>query len=303
MDSQEMSRRIREANGFIAALDQSGGSTPKALAGYGVAPGSWADDAGMFELIHRMRCRIITSPAFNGDKVLGAILFERTMDGSVDGKSVPQALIDRGVIPFLKVDQGLEEERDGVQLMKPIAGLEPLLARAKDLGVFGTKMRSVIKAANRPAIARIVAQQIEIGRQISAAGLMPILEPEYDIGAADRATGEPILLDELTKALAGLPGGEQVMLKLSIPAQPNLYRDLVRHPAIARVVALSGGYSRAQACVELAKNEGMIASFSRALLSDLRATMDDEEFDKVLGQGIDEIYRASTVKTAAQGSP
>jgi fructose-bisphosphate aldolase, class I len=299
MDSQEMSRRIREANGFIAALDQSGGSTPKALAGYGVAPGSWADDAGMFELIHRMRCRVITSPAFNGDKVLGAILFERTMDGSVDGKSVPQALIDRGVIPFLKVDQGLEEERDGVQLMKPIAGLEPLLARAKDLGVFGTKMRSVIKAANRPAIARIVAQQIEIGRQISAAGLMPILEPEYDIGAADRATGEAILLDELTKALAGLPGGEQVMLKLSIPAQPNLYRDLVRHPAIARVVALSGGYSRAQACVELARNEGMIASFSRALLSDLRATMDDEEFDKVLGQAIDEIYRASTVKTAA----
>ena len=299
MDSQEMSRRIREANGFIAALDQSGGSTPKALAGYGVAPGSWADDAGMFELIHRMRCRIIASPAFNGDKVLGAILFERTMDGSVDGKPVPQALIDRGVIPFLKVDQGLEEERDGVQLMKPIAGLEPLLARAKDLGVFGTKMRSVIKAANRPAIARIVAQQIEIGRQISAAGLMPILEPEYDIGAGDRATGEAILLDELTKALADLPGGEQVMLKLSIPAQPNLYRDLVRHPAIARVVALSGGYSRAQACVELARNEGMIASFSRALLSDLRATMDDEEFDKVLGQAIDEIYRASTVKTAA----
>ena len=299
MDSQEMSRRIREADGFIAALDQSGGSTPKALAGYGVAPGSWADDAGMFELIHRMRCRIIASPAFNGDKVLGAILFERTMDGSVDGKSVPQALIDRGVIPFLKVDQGLEEERDGVQLMKPIAGLEPLLARAKDLGVFGTKMRSVIKAANRPAIARIVAQQIEIGRQISAAGLMPILEPEYDIGAGDRATGEAILLDELTKALADLPSGEQVMLKLSIPAQPNLYRDLVRHPAIARVVALSGGYSRAQACVELARNEGMIASFSRALLSDLRATMDDEEFDKVLGQAIDEIYRASTVKTAA----
>ncbi len=299
MDSQEMSRRIREANGFIAALDQSGGSTPKALAGYGVAPGSWADDAGMFELIHRMRCRVITSPAFNGDKVLGAILFERTMDGSVDGTSVPQALIDRGVIPFLKVDQGLEEERDGVQLMKPIAGLEPLLARAKDLGVFGTKMRSVIKAANRPAIARIVAQQIEIGRQISAAGLMPILEPEYDIGAGDRAAGEAILLDELTKALADLPGGEQVMLKLSIPAQPNQYSDLVRHPAIARVVALSGGYSRAQACVELAKNEGMIASFSRALLSDLRATMDDEEFDKVLGQAIDEIYRASTVKTAA----
>jgi len=299
MDSQEMSSRIREANGFIAALDQSGGSTPKALAGYGVAPGSWADDAGMFELIHRMRCRVITSPAFNGDKVLGAILFERTMDGSVDGKSVPQALIDRGVIPFLKVDQGLEEERDGVQLMKPIAGLEPLLARAKDLGVFGTKMRSVIKAANRPAIGRIVAQQIEIGRQISAAGLMPILEPEYDIGAGDRATGEAILLDELAKALADLPSGEQVMLKLSIPAQPNQYSDLVRHPAIARVVALSGGYSRAQACVELAKNEGMIASFSRALLSDLRATMDDEEFDKVLGQAIDEIYRASTVKTAA----
>ena len=298
MDHQEMSRRIREANGFIAALDQSGGSTPKALAGYGVAPGSWVDDAEMFELIHRMRCRIVTSPAFTGDKVLGAILFERTMDGSVDGQSVPQALIDRGVIPFVKVDQGLEEERDGVQLMKPMPGLEALLARAKGLGVFGTKMRSVIKAAHRPGIARIVAQQVEIGRQITAAGLMPILEPEYDIGAADRAAGEAILLDELTKALSALPGGEQVMLKLSIPAQPNLYRDLVRHPAVARVVALSGGYSRAEACVELARNEGMIASFSRALLSDLRVTMDNEEFDKALGQAIDEICRASTVKAA-----
>ncbi|HLT02190.1 MAG TPA: fructose bisphosphate aldolase [Geminicoccaceae bacterium] len=298
MDHQEMSRRIREADGFIAALDQSGGSTPKALAGYGVAPGSWADDSEMFDLIHRMRCRIITSPAFTGDKVLGAILFERTMDGAVDGKPVPQALIERGVIPFVKVDQGLEEERDDVQLMKPIAGLDSLLARAKGLGVFGTKMRSVIKAANRPGIARIVAQQVEIGRQIGAAGLMPILEPEYDIGAADRTEGEAILLDELTRALGDLPDGEQVMLKLSIPAQPNLYRDLVRHPAVARVVALSGGYSRAEACEELARNEGMIASFSRALLSDLRVTMGDEEFDKALGQAIDEIYRASTVKTA-----
>ena len=299
MQDNEMRARIASGNGFIAALDQSGGSTPKALKGYGIEADAYSGDEEMFGLIHRMRSRIITAPSFSGDKVLGAILFERTMDGSVDGKSVPQALIDRGVIPFLKVDQGLEDERDGVQLMKPIAGLEPLLARAKDLGVFGTKMRSVIKAANRPAIARIVAQQIEIGRQISAAGLMPILEPEYDIGAGDRATGEAILLDELAKALAGLPSGEQVMLKLSIPARPNQYSDLVRHPAIARVVALSGGYSRAQACVELARNQGMIASFSRALLSDLRATMDDEEFDKVLGQAIDEICRASTIKTAA----
>jgi fructose-bisphosphate aldolase class I len=292
MDKQQIDARIRDGKGFIAALDQSGGSTPKALAGYGIASSAWTSDEEMFDLIHRMRCRVISSPAFSGDKILGAILFERTMDGEVDGTPVPQALLDRGVIPFLKVDQGLEEERNGVQLMKPIAGLDALLERAKALGVYGTKMRSVIKADNRTGIAEIVAQQFEVGKTIADAGLMPILEPEYDIKAADRAEGEAFLRGGLLDALARLPGDRQVMLKLSIPATPGLYGVLVRHPRVARVVALSGGYSRAEACRELARNEGMVASFSRALLSDLRADMSDEEFDAALGTAIDEIYEA-----------
>lgn len=293
MDEQEMLTRIRGEDGFIAALDQSGGSTPKTLLRYGLAPESWSSDDQMFDLIHQMRCRIITSPSFNGDKVLGAILFERTMDGFVGRKPVPQVLLDRGVIPFLKVDQGLEDERDGVQLMKAIEGLDALLVRAKSLEIFGTKMRSVIKAAHPPGIAAIVAQQFEIGLRISDAGLMPILEPEYDIRASDRAEGEAILREEVFQALAGLSEGRQVMLKLSIPAEPNFYRALVQHPRVARVLALSGGYTRQEACDELAKNEGVIASFSRALLSDLRVTMSDKEFDATLAQAINEIYYAS----------
>ncbi len=293
MDKQEMMTRMREGNGFVAALDQSGGSTPKALTGYGIAPGSWADEEEMFDLIHRMRCRIITSPAFNGDKVLGAILFERTMDGSIGRRPVPEVLLERGVVPFLKVDRGLEEERHGVQLMKPIEGLATLLARAKDLGIFGTKMRSVIKAADPRGISAIVAQQFEVGQRIADAGLVPILEPEYDIYAGDRAEGEAILRDAIHEALDGLPDQVHVMLKLSLPAEPNFYRELIAHPKVVRVVALSGGYSRTMACEELAKNEGMIASFSRALLTDLRATMSDSEFDAALAQAIDEIERAS----------
>lgn len=296
MDNQQMLERIRYGNGFIAALDQSGGSTPKALAGYGIGPDGWANDQEMFDLIHQMRCRIIMSPAFNGDKVLGAILFERTMEGSVDGKPVPQALLERDVIPFLKVDQGLEEERDGVQMMKPIKGLDALLSRAKSLGVFGTKMRSVIKAANPQGIAAVVAQQFEIGQQIVNAGLMPIIEPEYDIYAKDRQQGEAMLRDAILQSLDALPADALVMLKLSIPAEPNFYRELVAHPRVARVVALSGGYPRKEACEELAKNEGMIASFSRALANDLRVTMNDSQFDAALAQAIDEIQCASNTK-------
>jgi fructose-bisphosphate aldolase class I len=299
MDKQQIDARIRDGQGFIAALDQSGGSTPKALAGYGVADSEWATDEEMFGLIHRMRCRIISSPAFNGDKILGAILFERTMDGEVDGTPVPQALLDRGVVPFLKVDQGLEEERNGVQLMKPISGLDALLERAKALGVYGTKMRSVIKADDRSGIAEIVAQQFEVGKTIADAGLMPILEPEYDIKAADRAEGEGFLRGCLLDELARLPGDRQVMLKLSLPAVPGTYDVIVRHPNVARVVALSGGYTRAEACRELARNAGMVASFSRALLSDLRADMTDEEFDAALATAIDEIYQAGVAGPAA----
>ena len=302
MDKQQMLERIRNGNGFIAALDQSGGSTPKALAGYGITPESWADDGEMFALIHQMRCRVITSPAFNGDKVLGAILFERTMEGSVGQTPVPQALLEREVIPFLKVDQGLEEEREGVQLMKPMNGLDTLLARAKSLGVFGTKMRSVIKAANAQGISAIVAQQFEVGQRIADAGLMPILEPEYDIYAKDRPQGEAVLRDAILQGLDSLPADVSVMLKLSIPAEANFYRDLVLHPRVARVVALSGGYSRTEACKELAKNEGMIASFSRALLTDLRVTMSDSEFDTALAQSIDEIQCASNTKAFTSGN-
>ena len=296
MADSKMMDRMANDDGFIAALDQSGGSTPKALKGYGVEDGAWSSDDEMFGLIHQMRSRIITSPAFTGDKVIGAILFERTMDGEVNGEPTPQALIDKGVIPFIKIDKGLEDEANGVQLMKPMPELDALLTRARGLGVFGTKERSVINLANRDGIAAIVAQQFEVGQQVLAAGLVPIIEPEVNIKSAERAEADAILLDELTKALDAMPGEDKVMLKLSIPAEPNLYKPLVDHPRVLRVVALSGGYSRADACRELAKNDGMIASFSRALLEDLRAGMSDEEFDTALGQAIDEIYRASTVK-------
>lgn len=296
MHDPKMMTQMEEGQGFIAALDQSGGSTPKALKGYGIEEGAWNSDEEMFALIHQMRSRIIISPAFTGDKVIGAILFERTMDGEIGGKPVPDVLKERGVVPFIKIDKGLEAEADGVQLMKPMPELDALLGRARGLGVFGTKERSVINLANRAGIAAVVAQQFEVARQVLAAGLIPIIEPEVNIKSPERAAADHILLGELLKALDALPGNDKVMLKLSLPVEPNLFAPLVDHPRVARVVALSGGYSRPEACRELAKNRGMIASFSRALLEDLRADMTDEEFDRALAEAIDEIYRASTLK-------
>ncbi len=298
MQDSEMTAKIENGKGFIAALDQSGGSTPKALKGYGIEADAYANDEEMFGLIHAMRSRIITSPAFTGDKVLGAILFEKTMDGQVDGKPTPQALIDRGVVPFIKIDKGLEDEANGVQLMKPMPELNALLTRAKGLGVFGTKERSVINLANREGIAAVVAQQFEVGRQVLAAGLVPIIEPEVNIKSPERAEADAILLGELVKALDALPEGDRVMLKLSLPVKSGLFDPLVDHPRVLRVVALSGGYARPEACVELAKNRGVIASFSRALLEDLRHRMSDDEFNAALSDAIDEIYEASTEKTS-----
>lgn len=297
MTDPKMMAQMESGKGFIAALDQSGGSTPKALKGYGIEEGAWSNDEEMFGLIHEMRVRIITSPVFTGDKVLAAILFERTMDGQAGGKPVPTALIERGVVPFIKVDKGLEDEANGVQLMKPMPELDALLSRAKGLGVFGTKERSVINLANREGIAAIVKQQFEVGRQVLAGGLMPILEPEINIKSPERAQADQILLEEILKALDAMPGDDKVMLKLSIPATPGLFSPLVDHPRVLRVVALSGGYSRPDACKELAKNRGMIASFSRALLEDLRYQMSDAEFDAALGAAIDEIYQASVDKS------
>jgi len=294
MQSQEMATKIANGHGFIAALDQSGGSTPKALRGYGIDDSEWSGEDEMFARIHEMRCRIITSPSFDGDKILGAILFEKTMDGYLpDGTSVPNKLKSRGIVPFLKVDKGLQEEDSGVQLMKPDPALGALLEKGKAAGIFGTKMRSVIQSANPAGIAAIVEQQFGVGRQILSHGLIPIIEPEANIQAADRAQSEEILLGEILKALDSLPDGERVMLKLSLPVEANLYKPLVDHPKVMRVVALSGGFSRAEACEKLARNAGMIASFSRALLSDLRVTMDDAEFDAALAVAIDEIYNAS----------
>jgi fructose-bisphosphate aldolase class I len=299
MQTADMTARIAAGHGFIAALDQSGGSTPKALKGYGIEEGAWSTDEEMFDLIHQMRVRIITSPAFTGDKVIAAILFERTMDGLADGKPVPQALHDRGVVPFIKIDKGLEAEANGVQLMKPMPGLDALLDRARGLGMFGTKERSVINLANREGIAAIVAQQFEIARQVLSHGLMPIIEPEVNIKSLERAGADAILLDEIHKALDAMPGDDKVMLKLSLPAQPGLFLPLVEHPRVLHVVALSGGFHRTEACAELAKNQGIIASFSRALLEDLRYQMTDAEFDQALGEAIDEIYEASVDKVAA----
>jgi len=299
MNDQDMTAQIESGQGFIAALDQSGGSTPKALKGYGIEESAYSGDEEMFGLIHQMRSRIITSPAFTGDKVIGAILFEKTMDGQVDGKPTPTALRDKGVVPFIKIDKGLENEANGVQLMKPMPDLDALLSRAKGLGVFGTKERSVINLANREGIAAVVRQQFEVAQQVLAAGLVPIIEPEVNIKSPERAEADQILLEELTKALDSLPGNDRVMLKLSIPAQSGLFDPLVSHPRVLRVVALSGGFSRPEACAQLARNPGMIASFSRALLEDLRHQMSDDEFDRSLGEAIDDIHRASTVKQAA----
>jgi fructose-bisphosphate aldolase, class I len=295
----EMLAKIRDRNGFIAALDQSGGSTPKALQGYGYKGDEWSSDEEMFDLVHKMRVRIISAPPFDGDKILGAILFERTMDGEAHGQPVPEYLWSREIVPFLKVDKGLESESDGVQLMKPDPDLGLLLERAVEKGIFGTKMRSLINRADRKGIADVVRQQFEVAEQILRYGLIPIIEPEVSIKSADRDQSDRILLDELKAALDVLPDDQQVMLKLSLPAQPGLYEPLIRHPRVLRVVALSGGFSRDEACRELARNGGMVASFSRALLEGLRHDMSDEEFNRTLGESIDQIYGASTEKVAA----
>ncbi len=297
MNTTEMTAKMASGNGFIAALDQSGGSTPKALAGYGVTEDAWSTEEEMFGLIHDMRARIIRSDVFHGDKVIGAILFERTMDGTVDGKPVPAALIEKGVVPFIKIDKGLEDEANGVQLMKPMPTLDALLTRAKAMGVYGTKERSVINSANQEGITAVVAQQFEVGMQVLGHGMMPIIEPEVNIKSATRAECDIILRDEILKALDALPEGTQVMLKLSLPVAPCTFDPLVNHPKVLRVVALSGGFKRPEACVELAKNTGIIASFSRALLEDLRHQMTDAEFDAALGAAINEIYTGSVNKT------
>jgi fructose-bisphosphate aldolase, class I len=294
MTNALMTEQVRSGKGFIAALDQSGGSTPKALKLYGVDESAYSGEAAMYDMIHAMRSRIIKSPAFSGDKVVGAILFEQTMDRDIDG--VPTATYlweNRHVVPFLKIDKGLEAETDGVQLMKPMPGLDALLARAAKAGIFGTKERSVVNAANRKGIAAIVAQQFAVGAQVAAHGLMPILEPEVTISIADKAKAEAMLQEEILLALDHLPSGQQVMLKLSLPTEANFYKPLVAHPKVLKVVALSGGHSRADANVILSKNHGIIASFSRALTEGLSAQQSDAEFDAALGGAIDSIYRAS----------
>jgi fructose-bisphosphate aldolase class I len=288
VSSSAMSEQIAKKPGFLAALDQSGGSTPGALRLYGIPETAYSGDAEMYKLMHEMRVRIMTAPAFTGQKVIAAILFERTMDGDVNGTPVPTFLWnDRSVVPFLKVDKGLEAEADGVQLMKPIPGLDELLSRAVKLGVYGTKMRSTINHASAGGIAAIVKQQYEIGAQIAAHGLMPILEPEVSIKAPDKAAAEDILFAELTKGLDALPAGRRVVFKLTIPDKAELYAPLIADERVERVVALSGGYTRADACKKLAQNHGMIASFSRALVEELKYQMSDAEFSAAL---------ASTVK-------
>ena len=297
MANDEMLTAICEKDGFIAALDQSGGSTPGALRLYGIPDSAYSGDTEMFMLMHEMRVRIMTAPAFTGEKVLGAILFEATMDGMAQDTPVPAFLWrERGVIPFLKVDKGLETEQDGVSLMKPMPALDALLTRATGLGVFGTKMRSVINLPSNAGIAAVVAQQFDVAAQIAAHGLMPIIEPEVSIKSPDKAGAEAILLAELTKQLDALPDGRRVMLKLTIPEATDLYSPLMRHKGVARVVALSGGYSQAEACRRLAANHGLIASFSRALTEGLKHSMSDAEFAATLAKSIDAIYQASVAK-------
>jgi fructose-bisphosphate aldolase class I len=297
MTNDKMMAQISGRDGFIAALDQSGGSTPGALRLYGIPDNAYNGDAEMFRLVHEMRVRIMTAPAFTGAKVIATILFEGTMDGEVRGKPTPAFLWEeRGVIPFVKVDKGLEAEKDGAQLMRPIPELDALLTRAVKLGVFGTKMRSVINLASTTGIAAVVAQQFEVATQIAEHGLMPIIEPEVSIKSPDKAGAEAVLLAELTRHLEAAPDGPQVMFKLTLPDVPDLYLPLINHKRVTRVVALSGGYTRAEACKRLAANHGMIASFSRALAQDLRNSMSNAAFEKALAESIDEIYQASTVK-------
>lgn len=295
MSFDAMTKQMQTGQGFIAALDQSGGSSPKALAQYGVESDAYSSDEEMFDLIHAMRNRIATAPPFTGDKVIGAILFEQTMDRDFGGKPSPTYLWqDRGVVPFLKVDKGLEAEVDGCQLMKSMPGLDATLQRAKAKGIFGTKMRSVIKGANAVGISANIEQQFDFGAQILAHGLVPILEPEIDITIADKAEAEEIVLAEIAKRLDNVPAEKQLMLKLSLPNKPNLYRPLIEHPRVMRVVALSGGYSRDEANALLAQNTGMIASFSRGLTEGLTAGQSEAEFNATLGQAIDSIAAAST---------
>ena len=294
MNTADMTAKIASADGFIAALDQSGGSTPKALRGYGVEDDEWSGDEEMFARIHEMRCRIVQSPAFTGEKVLGAILFEKTMNGCVDdGSPVPHKLAQKGIVPFLKVDAGMHDEADGAQLMKDMPRLDEMCARAKELGVFGTKMRSVIHSANEAGVSANVAQQMDFGLRILDHGLVPILEPEASLKSDSRGEAEGMLLSAALEQMERVPDGKQVMWKLTIPEAPNTYKALVEHPKVLRVVALSGGYSRDEACTELAKNAGMVASFSRALLEELRQQMDDAQFDQALETAIEEIYCAS----------
>lgn len=294
MSNSAMTAKMQSGAGFIAALDQSGGSTPKALGLYGVTADAYSNDAEMFDLIHAMRARIAQAPAFTGDKVIGAILFEMTMDREIDGKPTATYLWEeRGVVPFLKIDKGLEDEADGVKLMKPIDGLDATLSRAVDAGIFGTKMRSVIDAASPTGIDAIVSQQFEVAARIYGHGLMPIIEPEVTISIADKAAAEDILLAEITRQLGLLPAGQQVMLKLTLPETANLYKSLVDHPSVMRVVALSGGYAREEANSRLAQNSGMIASFSRALSEGLSADQSDADFNSTIAATIDSICAAS----------
>jgi fructose-bisphosphate aldolase class I len=294
MTAPSMADQMRNGAGFIAALDQSGGSTPKALRLYGIGDDAWTTEDEMFDLIHAMRARIVNAPAFTGDKVIGAILFEQTMDRAINGMPSAQYLWEkRSVVPFLKIDKGLEDETLGVQLMRPIPGLEGLLARAAANGIFGTKERSVIHAANAAGIKQIVDQQFELADSVVDAGLMPIIEPEVNINAPDKAAAEDILLAEILSALDGLPEGRDVMLKLTLPNVANLYAPLVAHPRVMRVVALSGGYARDEANAKLAANHGVIASFSRALTEALSAQQSDEEFNAAIAETIDGIHAAS----------
>ena len=286
--------KIKNDKGFIAALDQSGGSTPKALALYGVDETAWKDEKGMYDVVHAMRSRIITSPAFSGKRLLGAILFENTMDRDIEGKPTPTYLWEaKGVVPFLKVDKGLADEKDGVQLMKPMPDLDKLLKRAKAKNVFGTKMRSVIKQANAGGVEAVVKQQFDIGKQILAAGLVPIIEPEVDIKTPNKDKAEDLLKAAILKQLNALKPDQRVMLKLTIPDKDNLYTDLIKHKNVLRVVALSGGYSRDEANKRLARNNGMTASFSRALAEGLKHQQSDQEFNAALDASVESIFRAS----------
>ncbi|MEP3333817.1 fructose bisphosphate aldolase [Sedimentitalea sp.] len=294
MADTRQTEQMTSGKGFVAALDQSGGSTPKALKLYGVDESAYGSDSEMFDLIHEMRSRIITSPVFTGEQVVGAILFEQTMDRDIDGTPTAQYLWEqRSVVPFLKIDKGLLDEEDGVRLMKPMPGLDDVLDRAVAKGIFGTKMRSVIDAASASGIAANVAQQFEIAGQVLAKGLMPIIEPEITISISDKAEAEAILLAELTEQLDSLPADQQVMLKLTLPETANTYASLVDHPRVMRVVALSGGYSRDEANARLSENRGMIASFSRALTEGLSAGQDDAAFNETLGKTITSVYNAS----------